>query len=235
MTSTNEWILPTNVRPTLYTVTLEPDLESFTFTGSETIAIEVDEPESEIKMNSAEIAIQSATLSLSDGSDSQPESIIFDEEKETVTFAFAETVPEGAAELSIEFTGELNDKLRGFYRSSYTDVDGNQRWMATTQFEATDARRAFLCWDEPAVKAAFDITLIVPQELEAISNTEPVSVTDTGDGKKIVHYAETPVMSTYLARLHRRRSRLRTGQDARRSSDARLGHSRQRGQGTVRP
>ena len=149
-------------------------------------------------MNSAEIAIQSATLSLPDGSERQPESISFDEEKETVTFNFADTIPAGSAELAIEFTGELNDKLRGFYRSSYTDADGNQRWMATTQFEATDARRAFPCWDEPAVKAAFDITLVVPQELEAISNTEPVSITDTDDGKKIVHYAETPVMSTYL-------------------------------------
>jgi puromycin-sensitive aminopeptidase len=198
MTSTNEWKLPTNIRPTLYTLTLEPDLENFTFTGSETIAIEVDEPASLIAMNSSEIAIQSATLSLPDGSESQPESITFDEEKETVTLAFAETVPAGTAELAIEFTGELNDKLRGFYRSSYTDVDGNQRWMATTQFEATDARRAFPCWDEPAVKAAFDITLVVPQELEAISNTEPVSITDTDDGKKVVHYAETPVMSTYL-------------------------------------
>ena len=198
MTSSNEWKLPTNVRPTLYTLTLEPDLESFTFTGSETIAIEVDEPASLIAMNSSEIAIESATLSLPDGSEIQPESITFDEEKETVTLAFTETVPVGAAELSIEFTGELNDKLRGFYRSTYTDVDGNQRWMATTQFEATDARRAFPCWDEPAVKAAFDITLVVPQELEAISNTEPVSITNTDDGKKVVHYAETPVMSTYL-------------------------------------
>ncbi|MXX53810.1 MAG: M1 family peptidase, partial [Dehalococcoidia bacterium] len=198
MTSSNEWKLPTDVRPTLYTLTLEPDLESFTFTGSETIAIEVDEPASLIAMNSSEIAIQSATLSLSNGSEIQPESITFDEEKETVTLAFTETVPVGAAELSIEFTGELNDKLRGFYRSTYTDVDGNQRWMATTQFEATDARRAFPCWDEPAVKAAFDITLVVPQELEAISNTEPVSITNTDDGKKVVHYAETPVMSTYL-------------------------------------
>ena len=198
MTSTNEWKLSTNVRPTLYTLTLEPDLNSFTFTGSETIAIQVDESTSTVTMNSAEIAVQSATLTLPDGSARSPESISFDEEKEMVSFDFAGTIPVGSAELSIEFTGELNDKLRGFYRSSYTDVDGNQRWMATTQFESTDARRAFPCWDEPAVKAAFDITLIVPQELEAISNTEPVSVVNTDDGRNTVHYAETPVMSTYL-------------------------------------
>ena len=115
-----------------------------------------------------------------------------------VSFDFAESIPVGSAELAIEFTGELNDKLRGFYRSSYTDVDGNQRWMATTQFEATDARRAFPCWDEPAVKAAFDVTLVVPQELEVISNTEPVSTASADDGRKVVRFAETPVMSTYL-------------------------------------
>ena len=60
MTSSNEWKLPTNVRPTLYTLTLEPDLDNFTFTGSETIAIEVDESTSSVKMNSSEIAVQSA-------------------------------------------------------------------------------------------------------------------------------------------------------------------------------
>ena len=198
MTSSNEWKLPTTVRPTLYTLTLEPDLDSFTFDGSETIAIQVDEPTSDIRMNSAEIAIRSATLTLPDGSERQPDSISFDEEKETVSFDFTDAIPPGTAHLTIEFTGELNDKLRGFYRSSYTDAEGDQRWMATTQFESTDARRAFPCWDEPAVKAAFDITLVVPSELEAVSNTEPVSITDTGDGKKIVHYAQTPVMSTYL-------------------------------------
>ena len=198
MTSSNEWKLPTNIRPTLYTITLEPNLENFTFNGSETIAIEIDAPTSEIKMNSSEIAIQSATLTLPDGSELSPESISFDEEKETVSLGFNNPVPSGSAQVAIKFTGELNDKLRGFYRSSYTDVNGDQRWMATTQFEATDARRAFPCWDEPSVKAAFDITLVVPQNLEAISNTEPVSVINTDDGKKIVHYAETPVMSTYL-------------------------------------
>ena len=198
MTSSNEWKLPSNVRPTLYTLSLEPDLDSFTFSGSETIAIQVDEPTPAIQMNSAEIEVQSVSLMLPNGSERQPEAVSFDEEKETLTLEFVEPVPAGSAELAIKFTGELNDKLRGFYRSSYTDVDGDQRWMAATQFEATDARRAFPCWDEPAVKAAFDITLVVPQELEVISNTEPVSTTDTDNGKKVARFAETPVMSTYL-------------------------------------
>ena len=198
MTSPNDrWILPANVRPTLYDLTLEPNLDTFTFVGGETISVKVEEPTSSIQMNSAEIAVQSAALTLPDGSERRPESISFDEEKETLTLEFAEPVPAGTAEIAIEFTGELNDKLRGFYRSSYTDANGDQRWMATTQFEATDARRAFPCWDEPAAKAAFDITLIVPEDLEVISNTEPVS-TAVADGKKTVRFDRTPVMSTYL-------------------------------------
>ena len=70
--------------------------------------------------------------------------------------------------------------------------------MAATQFESTDARRSFPCWDEPAIKASFDVTLIVPSDLAAISNTEPVSSTENGDGTTTVRFADTPIMSTYL-------------------------------------
>ena len=197
MTSSDEWKLPTNVRPTNYRLSLAPDLDTFTFKGSETIDIQVSEPTSSIVLNSAEIEIQSADVTLPDGS-THDAATMFDEDKDTVTLALDAEIPAGSASLDLEFTGELNDKLRGFYRSSYTDQDGSQRWMAATQFESTDARRAFPCWDEPAVKATFDVTLIVPEELEALSNTEPVSTTSTGDGRKVVRYAPTPVMSTYL-------------------------------------
>ena len=197
MTSSNEWKLPTNVRPSGYTLTLEPYLDTFIFKGSETVEIELAEPTASIVLNSAEIEIQSASVTLPDGS-IHDAAASFDEEKETVTLALEAEIPAGSAQLYLVFTGELNDKLRGFYRSSYTDHDGNQRWMAATQFESTDARRAFPCWDEPAVKATFDVTLIVPEDMEALSNTEPVSTTPTGDGRKAVRYAPTPVMSTYL-------------------------------------
>ena len=198
MTSSNEWILPTGVRPTRYDLTLEPDLSSFKFDGYVSIDIEVSEPTSQIVLNSAEIAIHYARITLGSGSSYRAVDVSFDEERETVTVSFGSPIPAGTAQLGLDFTGELNDKLRGFYRSSYTDVDGNQRWMATTQFESTDARRAFPCWDEPAVKATFDVTLVVPEELEVISNTEPVSTTVGASGKKSVHFAETPIMSTYL-------------------------------------
>ena len=198
MTTANEWHLPTHVRPTSYRLTLAPDLETFTFEGSQEVSIEVTQPTTDVVLNCVEIDIRSASIVMPDGSRRQTEAIALDEETETATITFAEELQAGPTELSMEFSGELNDKLRGFYRSSYTDVDGNQRWMATTQFESTDARRAFPCWDEPAIKAMFEVTLIVPDDLVTISNTEPASTVDNDDGTKTVRFAETPVMSTYL-------------------------------------
>ena len=115
---------------------------------------------------------------------------------------FDSEIPTGPATLELTFTGELNDRLRGFYRSHYTDIDGHERYLATTQFEATDARRAFPCWDEPAVKAAFKVTLVVPGDLVAVSNmpvvSEEVAPSASPASLKVVRFSETPVMSTYL-------------------------------------
>ena len=198
MESSSEWQLPTGVRPTRYALNLEPDLNTFKFDGYVSIDIEVSEQTSEVVLNSAELDIHYGRITLESGSSYRATGVSFDEDRETATISFDSPIPAGTAQLGIDFTGELNDKLRGFYRSSYTDVDGNQRWMATTQFESTDARRAFPCWDEPAIKATFDVTLIVPEELEVISNTEPVATTVGASGKKSVRFAETPIMSTYL-------------------------------------
>ena len=198
MTKSSRVTLPTNVKPTRYRLTLEPDLEAFTFRGEEAVDIEVLEPSSEITLNSADIDILSGRLTVDGGSVLTPQDIALDESQETATFVFESEIPAGPATLEITFTGELNDKLRGFYRSHYTDIDGRERYLATTQFEATDARRAFPCWDEPAVKAAFDVTLVVPGNLVAVSNMPVVSEEEGPSRLKVVRFAETPVMSTYL-------------------------------------
>jgi puromycin-sensitive aminopeptidase len=95
------------------------------------------------------------------------------------------------------FCGTLNDKLRGFYRSTYKDERGATHSMAATQFEATDARRAFPCWDEPDFKAVFATTLVIDPTLTAVSNTKIAAETLAG-GKKVVRFADTIKMSTYL-------------------------------------
>ncbi len=190
--------LPPGVKPTGYRLILKPDLEEFTFEGSETIEIDVIEPTTSITLNAIELDIRSCVLTLNGREPKSPLSTTLDEKAETATFQFADRIPAGRASLEVDFTGELNDRLRGFYRSRYTDANGTERYLATTQFEATDARRAFPCWDEPAAKATFDVTLVVPSDLQAVSNMPVESETETGLGLKTVRFQQTPVMSTYL-------------------------------------
>ena len=197
MTTADAIVLPVNVRPSRYQIWLQPNFTDFSFAGEETIEVEVVEPTSQIQLNSVEIDIQSATLS--QGGNSHPASeISFDTKRETATLSFDESIPAGAASLKLIFSGELNDKLRGFYRSQYAGPDGETRYLAATQFEATDARRAFPCWDEPAQKARFQVTLVVPDHLVALSNTTVAEEKPAGSGLKSVRFAESPVMSTYL-------------------------------------
>ncbi len=193
----NAVMLPGNVRPVLYDLTLTPDLGSFTFTGEETVEIEVLEETSSVTLNCAEIELASASVTAA-GVELAASDTSFDEEAETVTFGFDRPLPVGPASLRIEFSGVLNDRLRGFYRSRYVDEDGAERHLATTQFEATDARRAFPCWDEPALKAKFRLTLVIPSDLAAVSNMLPVSESEESGGLRRVTFGDTPVMSTYL-------------------------------------
>ena len=189
--------LAQEVLPRKYGLTLQPDLETFTFRGEEEVELDVSAATSRITMNALDIDVQSATVK-SSGVTASASNIEYDKEAETVSFSFHHAISEGHATLSLQFTGILNEQLFGFYRATYQGPDGEQKVMATTQFEATDARRAFPCWDEPAVKATFECTLIVPSQLSAISNTPIVSDTPEGDGLRRVQFAETPAMSTYL-------------------------------------
>ncbi|MBI3689260.1 MAG: M1 family metallopeptidase, partial [Mycolicibacterium aromaticivorans] len=152
-------------------------------------------------LNTVELDIQSATLVRVGERHASPlpaTQITPDQTHQTLTLAFEDSIPPGKARLDIQFSGTLNDKLHGFYRSQYTTAEGAQRYLAATQFEATDARRAFPCWDEPACKARFQVTLVIPTHLTAISNTHVAEESVAGPGLKAVRFDETPVMSTYL-------------------------------------
>ncbi|MCH8297660.1 MAG: M1 family metallopeptidase [Chloroflexi bacterium] len=194
-------VLPETTRPSKYRITLQPDLHNFTFKGEQSVDLQILEPTSTIVLNSVELKISSATLHLN-GAALSSRSITLDEEAQTATLDFGDTIQPGDARLEMVFTGELNDKLVGFYRSEYTSQDGETRYLATTQMEATDARRAFPCWDEPAKKATFEVTLVFSDEFQAVSNTPAVEESapgaGPGPGLKSVRFAETPVMSTYL-------------------------------------
>ena len=190
--------LPAGVRPDRYQLRLTPDLTAFTFVGEETVDIEVLQPTTEIILNAAELQIHSAAVVTPNGQ-TITGLVTVDEINERALFTFPETLSSGPYQLQLKFSGFLNDKLHGFYRSTYKDADGKDKVLASTQFESTDARRAFPCWDEPAHKAVFQTTLVIPQHLTAISNTAIVRETPlAGAGTKEVVFANTIKMSTYL-------------------------------------
>jgi puromycin-sensitive aminopeptidase len=190
-------VLPANIKPNKYRLTLQPDLNTFTFKGEQTVDVEIVEPTARIVLNAAELEISGVTLRRN-GSETSTHSVSLDADTETVTLDFGRTLPPGRAQLEMEFTGILNDRLVGFYRSEYQDAEGQTRHLATTQFEATDARRAFPCWDEPAQKAVFDVTLIFDAAYQAVSNTPIVEESSPAPGLRSVRFGETPIMSTYL-------------------------------------
>ncbi|MFV1990857.1 MAG: M1 family metallopeptidase, partial [Acidimicrobiales bacterium] len=121
-----------------------------------------------------------------------------DVDTERLLLTVGDEIAVGEAAIEIRFSGELNDKLHGFYRSRYEDTDGQMKTLATTQFESTNARRAFPCFDEPDFKAIFDITLVVASDLEAISCGPAVREVRLDDGRRQITFAPTMVMSTYL-------------------------------------
>jgi puromycin-sensitive aminopeptidase len=188
--------LPRTVVPKRYDLRLEPDLASATFTGEVSIAVTVHEVVAEIVLNAAELQLSEAVVE-NDNGVSQPATMALDEATERCQLTFPNPIPPGAWRLRLSFRGTLNDKLRGFYRSTYKDAEGATKVLAATQFEATDARRAFPCWDEPAFKAVFATTLVVDPALAAVSNTAIVSER-IEDGKKVVRFSDTIPMSTYL-------------------------------------
>jgi puromycin-sensitive aminopeptidase len=188
--------LPRFARPSRYDLRLEPDLTTLSFAGEETITLEITEPTTEIVLNAVELAIGEATVT-SERGDSHRGVATIDEGAERGRLTFPATLAPGTWRLRLAFTGILNDKLRGFYRSSYKDSSGEMRLMAATQFEATDARRAFPCWDEPEFKAVFAVTLVIDPKLTAVSNTA-VKGERVAGGRKTVTFADSMKMSTYL-------------------------------------
>ena len=153
----------------------------------------------------------------------------FDDELEQVMFRRASELAPGPCTLSCRFTGTLNDKLRGFYRSTFTGVDGEIQTIATTQFESVDARRCFPCFDEPDRKAVFEVTLIVDRDLDAISNSPVVGDDPVGE-KRRIRFSPTMKMSTYLVAFVVGQARDdRDGRRRRRAAPRRL-HARARRQ-----
>ncbi len=194
----NPYRLPRDIRPDRYDIVIEPDLDAARFVGEVGIEATVHAPIDSVTLNAAELDCSNATLS--QGGTTSSAEISFDPETERMTLRPADgrRLEPGDLRIACRFAGELNDQLRGFYRSTFVDEAGETHTIATTQFESTNARRAFPCFDEPDFKAVFGVTMIVPADLMAVSCGEVVSSELLADGRRRDTFADTMQMSTYL-------------------------------------
>ena len=185
-----------NIFPINYDLTFVPDLSKFIFNGTEIITVNCPKPTNVISMHCAEIKIKSCIVK---NNNKAIKTILkLNPKKEELNIKLSKKI-KGKSVIEINFSGILNEKLLGFYRSQYKQ--GKKiKYLATTQFEAADARRAFPCWDEPEYKATFDISIIADSKFTAISNM-PVESKKKIKNKTLYKFAKTPVMSTYLVYL----------------------------------
>src|SRR5580698_102997 len=188
--------LPENVaRPENYKLTFAPDLDKAKFGGDETITLRMLKPGSEITLNAVDIDFHEITIT--SGGTTQKATVTPEKDKEMVVLRVDKPLAAGTATVHITYTGILNDEMRGLYLGK----DDKGRKYAASQFEATDARRAFPSFDEPDYKATFDITAVADKGQVAVSNYKVISDTPGPGEKHTVKFATTAKMSSYLAAL----------------------------------
>jgi aminopeptidase N len=190
--------LPREVRPSDYAIRIEPNLDTLTFTGSETVQLQVEKPVTKLVLNALEMEIASASV---DGKPLPEKAIVLNAGEQTLTLNLPNELPAGAHELALKFSGKINPQGQGLFYARYREQGTNEKkTMLGTQFDATDARRMFPCWDEPVFRARFQLTAVVPKSFMAISNM-PIEEEKEIERGKEVRFAVTPSMSSYLVVL----------------------------------
>src|ERR1700692_2852738 len=187
--------LPKNVVPTDYSIRIVPNIDKFAFTGAETVKVKVRSSVHQLVLNALELEIVDASL---DGKAFPKSTIKVDKEKELLTLALPSELPPGDHTLALSFSGKINQQGQGVFYMRYQEQGSDtKKIMLGTQFEATDARRFFPCWDEPVFRARFKLSGVVPENWLAVSNM-PVESEKKIAGGKEVRFAATPPMSSYL-------------------------------------
>jgi uncharacterized protein (TIGR02118 family) len=188
--------LPKNVTPSAYRIDLVPDLDKLQLTGHETVDIDVRQATSTVTLNQVGLTLTRAVLE-----DGAPASVAADEKTQTATLTFQKRLQPGPHTLTIDYSGPIPQTPAGIYYDDYKTAQGASKRMLVTQFEVADARRMFPGWDEPAFKASFTLSAVLPAQFAAISNMPAVASVPAGPGKKKVQFATSPRMSTYLLAL----------------------------------
>lgn len=190
--------LPKTVRPHHYTLRIQPDLDQRTTTGTATIELDVLQPVTELVLNANDLTIDSAVLA---DDPAQPRTLVprLNATKQTLTLPV--TLAPGRHAITIAYRGKIGTQAEGFFVDRYPTATGD-KLMLGTQFEPTDARRVFPCWDEPVYRATYDVTLVVREKLMAVANMPATRENPLGNGWKEVTFARTPAMASYLIALY---------------------------------
>ena len=190
--------LPKEVVPTDYSIRIVPNIDALKFSGTETVKLDVRNPVHRLVLNALEMEISEASL---DGKTLPKSAIQIDSENELIILALPSELAAGNHRLALSFSGKINQQGQGVFYMRYQEqgspAAAGKKIMLGTQFEATDARRFFPCWDEPAFRARFQLTTVVPENWVAVSNM-PIESEKKIAGGKEVRFAATPPMSSYL-------------------------------------
>jgi aminopeptidase N len=187
--------LPREVVPIEYSVRIVPSIDKFTFTGTETVKLSVRRPVRQLVLNALELEVADASI---DGKALPDSAIKIDKKNELLTLALPLELAAGDHTLALSFAGKINQQGQGLFYVPYQEHgSGTKKIMLATQFEATDARRFFPCWDEPVFRARFQLTAVVPENWLAVSNM-PIESEEKSAAGKEVRFAATPPMSSYL-------------------------------------
>jgi aminopeptidase N len=185
--------LPAQVRPVSYDLSLVPDAANLRFRGQVRIGLMVKAATSSIVLNDDQLALDKAVVDMTTATSD----IALDPKLQRATLRFAHPIGAGSHILTIDYHGTIGKATIGFFAMDYDSPAGTRRTIATN-FEPTSERRFMPSWDEPGIKATLRLTVDVPADRMVVANM-PVASTETlTDGKKRVHFATTPKMSTYL-------------------------------------
>jgi len=180
--------LPKEVIPKAYRIAITPDIDKATFAGSVSIDLEVRKTTKRLVLNARDLQISDAKLKV--GGETIALTPQFDEKQQTVAFDLQKEIPAGKATLEMNHTGKIGNTSDGLFITRFQTKDGERRALCT-QFEATDARRMFPCWDEPVFRATFQLTATVPAKWLAVSNM-PTAKEAINGSTKTLEFAVSP-------------------------------------------
>jgi aminopeptidase N len=219
-------VLPKTVTPEHYRIAITPDAKTLAFAGTLSIDVTVHASTRQITFNCADIVIDGASVS------AQTATVSYNPEHQTATLSVAHALKPGPATLKLTYHGKISQQPAGLFALDYDTPHGTARALFT-QFEISDARRFVPSWDEPAAKATFQLDATVPANLMPVSNMPIVDSEALAGGFKRVHFAATPVMSSYLLffglgdfeRIHRAVGTVDVGVIVKRGDTAKAGYA----------